>query len=87
MSLLNKDAGLVDGLSLESLLINSSLQSFVKEFINGETEHVIKLELFIGEKTISVHSVEKGSSLKQSSGVLFFESKKFSGCFSEVGQQ
>jgi hypothetical protein len=31
---------------LESLLINTGLKSFVEEFVEGETQNVIELELF-----------------------------------------
>ena len=33
-----------------------------------------------------MHSSEKGSTLKKSSGVFFFQSEEFSGGFSELGE-
>lgn len=77
----------MDGLGLEALLVYSGLQSFVEEFVDGETENVIEFELFIGEQSVAVHSVEEGGSLEESSGVLFFEGEQFSGGFSEVGEE
>ena len=83
---MDEHSSLMDALGLEAFLINTGLQSLVQEFIEGQTEHVIELEFFIGEKTISVHSVEKGGSFEKSAGVFFFKSKQFSGCFSELGE-
>ena len=71
---------------MEGVLRNSGLQSAVKKFVKGESEHVIELEFFGGEKTISVHSSEEGSTFEKSSGVLLFESEELSGCLSELGE-
>ena len=46
MLLLDDGPGLVDGLGVEGILGNSSLQSSVKDFINGQTKDVIELEFF-----------------------------------------
>lgn len=34
-----------------------------------------------------MHSVEKGGTFEQSSGIFFFEGKELSGCFSESGEE
>jgi hypothetical protein len=72
---------------LEALLVNSSLESLIQEFVGGKTQDVIELKFLIGEKTISMHSVEEGSTFEQSSGVFFLEGEQFSGCFSEPGEE
>jgi len=68
-------------------LINSSLQSLVQKLVQGETQNVIELEFLIGKQAISMHSVEESSAFEQSSGILFFESKQLSGCFSEAREE
>ena len=87
VSLVNQDSCLMDWFSLEAFLINSGLQSFVQKFVKSKTQNVIELEFFIREETISMHSVEKCSSLEQSSWVFFLKSKQLSGSFSESGKQ
>ena len=87
MSLLNEDSGLMNRFGLESFLLYSSLETFIQKFVDGQTEYVIELEFFIGEETITVHSVKKGSSLEQSTGVLFFKSEKFSGSLTEMREE
>ena len=48
MSLSDQDSGLVDGLGLESFVEDSGLKSSVQEFVNGQTQDVIELELLVG---------------------------------------
>jgi hypothetical protein len=86
VSLSDQNSSLVDRLSLESLVENSGLESFVQKLIQSQTQYVIELELLIGQKSISVHSSEKGSSFKESSGVFLLQGQKLSGCFSEFGK-
>ena len=83
MSLSDDNSGLVNGFCMESILSNSCLKSSIKKFVKSQTQNVIELEFLVGKKTISMHSSEKGSTFKQSSGVLFFKSKKLSCCLSE----
>ena len=85
VSLVDQDTGLVDALGLEAFLIDPSLESFVQEFIEGETEHVIEFELLVGEETISVHSVEECGTFEKSSGVFFFKGEELPGGFPELG--
>lgn len=67
VSLVDEDSGLVDGLSLEAFLVDPSLDALVKELVDGQTEHVIELELLTSEEAIAVHSVEEGSAFEESS--------------------
>jgi len=85
--LVDEDSGLVNTLGLEAFLIDSSLESLVQELIKGETQDVIEFKFLIGEKTISVHSVEECGAFEQPSGVSFLESEEFSGCLPEFGKQ
>ena len=62
----------MDALGLETLLINSSLQSLVQELTESEAEHIIELELFIREKPVSVHAVEQCCTLEQTPWVFLF---------------
>ena len=87
VSLVNEDSGLMDGLGLETFLIDSSLQSLVKEFIDSKTQDVIKLELLVAEEAVSVHSVEEGSSFEESSGVFFLESEELTSSLSKLGEE
>ena len=68
-------------------MINSGLESFIEEFIEGKTEDVIEFEFFIGEETISVHSVEEGSTFETSSGVFFFKGEELTGSFSKFSEE
>jgi len=77
----------MDGLGLETFLIDSSLQSLVKEFIDSKTQDVIELELLVAEEAVSVHSVEEGSSFEESSGVFFLESEELTSSLSELGEE
>lgn len=83
MSLVDEHSCLMDRFCLEAFLIDSSLESLVQKLVRSKTQNVIELKFFIGKKTISMHSVEKGGSLEQSSWVFFFKSEKLSGGFSE----
>jgi hypothetical protein len=87
VSLVDQNAGLVDGLGLEALLVDAGLQTLVQELVDGETEHVIELQLLAGEETVAVHSVEEGSAFEESAGVLLLQSEQFSGGLAEVGEQ
>ena len=71
---------------MESILRNSGLESTIEKLIQSQTQNVIELEFFVGEKTISMHSSKKGSTFEKSSWIFFFKSEKFSGCLSELGQ-
>jgi hypothetical protein len=77
----------MNGLGLESFLIDSSLKSLVEELVDSKTKHVIELELFVAEQTITMHSVEEGCSFEQSTWIFLLESKQLSGSFSEVGEE
>lgn len=87
MSLVDEHSCLMDRLCLEAFLIDSSLESLVQKLVRSKTQNVIELKFLIGEKTISMHSVEKGGSLEQSSWVFLFKSKKLSGGLSESGKE
>ena len=87
VSLVDQNSGLMDGFGLETFLINSSLESLVKEFIDGQTQNVIEFELFIAEEAISVHSVEKGSTFEKSSGVSFLKGEQLTGSLSELSEE
>ncbi len=76
----------MDWFGLESFVKNSGLESLVQNFIQGQTQNVIELELLIGQKSVSVHSSEKGSTFEQSSWVFLLQSEEFSGSFSELGK-
>ena len=87
VSLVNQDSGLMDRFGLEAFLIDSSLESFIEEFVDGETQNVIEFELFVGEETISVHSIEEGSTFEKSSGVFFLKSEELTGSLSELSEE
>ena len=87
VSLVDEHSSLMDALGLEAFLIDSGLQSLVKELIEGETQDVIELELFIGEETISVHSVEKCGTFEKSSGIFFLEGEELPGCLPEFSEE
>ena len=74
----------MDGLGVEGILRNSGLKSSVKEFIQGQSQNVIELELFGGEETITMHSSEEGSTFEKPSRVFFFKGEELSGCLSEL---
>ena len=84
---MDQDSGLMDGFCLEAFLVDPGLESLVEEFVDSETQHVIELELFVGEETVSVHSIEEGSTFEKSSGVLFLKSQQLTGGLSEVGEE
>lgn len=77
----------MDALGLETFLVDTCLQSLIQEFIEGKTQHVIELEFLIGEETVTVHSVEEGSSFEESTGIPLFKSEELSGCLSELGEE
>lgn len=83
----DQGSSLMDALGLEALLVDSGLQPLVKELIDGKTQHVIELELFVGEETVSVHSVEQCGTFEKSPGVLLLEGEELPGCLSELGEQ
>ena len=87
MSLVDQDSGLMNGFGLEAFLINSGLESLVEEFVDSKTQDVIQLELFVREETISVHSIEEGSTFEKSSGVFFLKSEELTGSLSELGEE
>ena len=60
----------MDGFGLESFVENSGLKSSVQKLVNGETQDVIELELFVGQETVSVHSSQEGGTFEQSSGIF-----------------
>ena len=76
----------MDRLSLESFVENSCLKSSVQNLVNSQTQNVIELELFVGQKSVSVHSSQKGSTFEQSSGIFLLQSEEFSGGLSELGK-
>jgi len=76
----------MDWFGLESFVENSSLKSSVQKLIWGQTQNVIELEFLIWQKSVSVHSSEKGSTFEQSSWVFLLQSKQFSCSFSEFGE-
>ena len=47
----------MDGFGLEAFLIDSGLESFVEEFVQSETQDVIEFEFFIGQESVSMHSI------------------------------
>ena len=71
---------------MESFVENSSLESSVQDLVDGETQDVIELEFFVSQKSVSVHSSQKGGTFEESSGVLLLQSEKFSGSLSELGE-
>jgi hypothetical protein len=71
---------------LESFVKDSGLESLVENFIQGQTQNVIEFELLIGQKSVSVHSSEEGSTFEQSSWVFLLQSEEFSGSLSELGK-
>lgn len=83
---MDEDSSLVDGLGLESFLVDSGLETLVKELVDGETQDVIELELLTSEQTIAVHSVEKSSAFEESSGVSLLKSKQLTSGLSEAGE-
>ena len=86
MPLVDEDTGLVDRLRLESLLVDAGLQSLVEQLIDGETEHVIQLQLLAREESVAVHTVEEGSAFEKSPGVALLKSEQLSGCLAEAGE-
>ena len=48
MSLPDQNSGLMDGLGLEAFVEDSGLESSVQEFVYGETQDVIELQLLAG---------------------------------------
>lgn len=86
VSLVDEDAGLVDGLRLEAFLVDPGLETLIEELVDGETQHVIEFELLTREQTVAVHSVEKGSTFEKSSGVSLLEGQQLTGCLSEAGE-
>lgn len=86
MSLVDEDAGLVDGLGLEALLVDAGLQSLVEQLVDGEAEHVIELQLLAREEPVAVHAVEQGGAFEESSGVALLEGEQLSGGLAEAGE-
>ena len=76
----------MNGLGLEAFVENSSLKSPVQDLVYSQTQNVIELELFVGQKTVSVHSSEKGGTFEESSGVFLLQSEELSGGLSEFGE-
>ena len=76
----------MDWFSLESFIENSGLESSVQELVWGQTQDVIELEFLVWQKSISVHSSEKGGTFEQSSGIFLLQSKELSGSLSELGE-
>ncbi len=77
----------MDGLGLETFLVDPGLETFVQEFVDSQTQHVIELEFLVGEETIAMHSVEEGGSFEESSGVLLLKGEQLSCGLSELGEQ
>ena len=87
MSLMNQHSSLMNALGLETFLVDTSLQPLIEELIESQTQDIIEFKFFMGEKTISVHSVKKGSTFEQSSWVFFLKCKQFSGSLSEFSEK
>lgn len=87
VALVDEHAGLVDGLGLEAFLIDPGLEALIKELVEGETEHVIELELLTSQQSVAMHAVEKGSAFEESSGVTFLKGEQLSGSLSESGKK
>lgn len=86
MSLLDDDPSLVDGLGVEGILGDSSLESALEQLVGCEAEHVIELEFLGGEEAVAVHSSEEGGAFEESPGVLLFEGEELTGGLPELGE-
>lgn len=59
VSLLDEDAGVMDGVG-EAALLHKGLQSSLEELGGGQTENVIELALVVLEETEAHHSADEG---------------------------
>mmetsp|Transcript_13476 Transcript_13476/g.22116 ORF Transcript_13476/g.22116 Transcript_13476/m.22116 type:complete len:200 (-) Transcript_13476:28-627(-) len=85
MSLSDQDTSVVDRLS-KSLLENFSLETAFHESLGGEGKDVLKGVLLISQKSISLKTADKGSSLEDTLGVLRVKSQKGTGGLSDFGK-
>ena len=85
VSLSDEDTGLMDG-SGEVSLDNEGLETSFHELVDGQTEDVIELSLVLVEETKSDHSLDKGITFENSSGIGFIHGQKDTGGLSELGE-
>jgi hypothetical protein len=83
--LLDKNAGVVDGLGQTSLE-NTGLQATVQELLYGETKHVIEFVLGLGEEAQAHQATQKGGTLEHALGVLLGEGEECTGDSAHLGE-
>ena len=85
MSLIDHDAGLMNGLSsltAEDLGLQSSLQ----ELLKSEAEHVVESSFFLLENAQTYHAIDQGFTFKESLGIVLRQDQQLTGRLSNLGQ-
>lgn len=59
-----------------AVLEDNGLEAALKEVLNGERKHVIKLVLALTKETIAVHVAQESLALKDTSGVLLIKGEQ-----------
>lgn len=85
VALLNEDTSVVNGLG-QALLVNLGLKTTLQEFLRGELQDEIQLELVVGEETVTTHSTKESGTLKDALGILGVERKEGTSCFTKLGE-
>ncbi len=85
MSTSDVDSGVVNRLGHSSLEDNG-LKSSLEELSGGKSENIIEFVLTFLEETELDHSLDKGLSFEDSSGIVGVEGKELSGSLSDLGE-
>lgn len=85
VSLGDQDSGVVDG-SGQAQLEDLGLQSSLQEVLDSQGQHVIQLQLVLGQDTNSHQSSDQSVTLEQSLGVLLISGQQVTSSSSDLGQ-
>ncbi len=67
-------------------LEHKGLQPALKEVLHSQSQDIIKLVLALIQKSIPIHSSQKGFTLKDSARILLIQSEKFPGSITDAAQ-
>jgi hypothetical protein len=75
MALSDEHTSMMDGFC-HAVLEDNGLEAALKEVLNGEGKHIIKLVLFLRKETIAVHASQESRTLKDTTGVLLIKGEQ-----------
>jgi hypothetical protein len=69
-----------------AVLEDNGLEAALKEVLDSERKHVIKLVLVLRKETIAVHATQESSAFKDTTGVLLIQGEQLPCCISDTAQ-